>query len=258
MTPPRRRGAARPTRGIAALVAVAALLLACAAAAASLLARLTRRAEQAAAAPVRRAADLRPAGDGMGTSAEAIVVLGATMYEHGPCDELRARLDHAAALWHLGVAPLILATGGVDGDIDEADGMTAYLVARGIPVSALGTARPGATTRESLQTLRRRGGGPYIMVSSPYHALRILTEARRQGLRVTVSAPPSTPETRRRATHRVRFVSELVATTWYALPQAWTARVSTRPGTVRHVVPGVFTGQAGARALVSALIGRPS
>ena len=254
-TPPRRR-AGQIGRVVVVASAVVAVLLACVAAAASVLAGLTRRAERAAAAPVRSAADLRSTGAGNGASANAIVVLGATMYKHGPCSELRARLDHAAALWRLGVAPSILATGGVDGEIDEADGMAAYLVARGVPVSAVGTARPGATTRESLQTLRRRGGGPYVMVSSPYHALRIRTEARRQGVRVIVSAPVSTPETRRPGTHRVRFVSELFATAWYALPQGWTARVSTRPGTVRHVAPSVLTGHAGAGELVSALVGR--
>ena len=254
---PRHPGTARAA---AATLIAAAALLAAAVAAVTVLAALTRRAERAAATPVRSASDILPAA-GRGPAADdgpagvAIVVLGATVHAHGPCDELRARLDHAVTLWRQGVAPQILVTGGMDGDIDEAGGMAAYLAGARVPVTAV---RPGSTTRESLQTLHRLGPGPYVVVSSPYHALRIRTEARRQGLRVTVSAPSSTPEMRRRATYRVRFASELFAMTWYALPPSWTRHVSTRPGTVRHVVPCVLSGRAGATALLEALLGSPS
>ena len=257
---PRHPGTARAA---AATLIAAAALLAAAAAAVTVLAALTRRAERAAATSVRSASDIISAGGrgpagGDAPVVVAIVVLGATVYAHGPCDELRARLDHAVTLWRLGVAPQILVTGGIDGDIDEAGGMAAYLAGAGVPVAGVTAVRPGSTTRESLQTLHHLGPGPYVVVSSPYHALRIRTEARRQGLRVTVSAPSSTPEMRRRATYRVRFASELFAMTWYALPPSWTRHVSTRPGTVRHVAPRVLSGQVGAAALLEALRGSPS
>jgi vancomycin permeability regulator SanA len=186
------------------------------------------------------------------------VVFGAAMHADGPSAELRARLDHALALWRMGVAPLIMVSGGVDAGRDEVKGMTAYLVGKGVPGDAVVPARPGATTRQSLRTLRGLRDQRYVAVSSPYHALRIRAEARRQGLRVTVSAPASTPETRDATMHRVRFASELFALVWYALPPRLTARVATGPGTLRHVAPRVLAGRAHPSALLTRRRPRPS
>lgn len=245
----RRRGAWRRGAGI-----VAAGLAAAAVAAVAILAHATRRAEREASAPLAGpAATLPPATNPQGRAAVAVVVLGAAAGEQGPSAELRARLDHAAALWRLGAAPVILVSGGTTAEVDETDVMRDHLVLAGIPAEAVGEARPGGTTRETLRTLARRGPGPYLLVSSPYHALRLRSEARRQGIDARVSAPASTPETRRPATHRVRFGSELVAIVWYALPPAWTARTSTRPGTARHVVPHVLVGRRPPRDLLRLL-----
>ena len=233
-----------------ALVAVAVLAM-CAAAGASILALLVRRAERAATTPPRDAADLLPGGPAARPPADALVVFGATVRADGPCAELRARLDHALALWQMGVAPLIMVSGGMDAGLDEVEVMTAYLVGKGAPGDAVAPARPGATTRQTLRTLRGLGDRRYVAVSSPYHALRIRAEARRQGLRVTVSAPASTPETRDAALYRVRFASELLALVWYALPPRLTAHVPTGPGTLRHVVPHVLAGRAHPSALVT-------
>ena len=46
-------------------------------------------------------------------SADAIAVLGAAQYNGRPSPVFRARLDHAAALYQRGLAPVILVTGGV-------------------------------------------------------------------------------------------------------------------------------------------------
>ncbi|MBA2754827.1 MAG: YdcF family protein, partial [Chloroflexia bacterium] len=43
---------------------------------------------------------------------QAIVVLGAAQYNGRPTSVLRARLDHAHALWERGLAPVIVLTGG--------------------------------------------------------------------------------------------------------------------------------------------------
>jgi uncharacterized SAM-binding protein YcdF (DUF218 family) len=233
--------------GVASVTVVGLLLVALA-----LLAAIARRAEREASAPT----DALAAGVASPAPA-AIVVFGATVYEHGPCGELRARLDHAAALWELGVAPAIVVSGGTTGELDETRVMRDYLRGRRVPDADIRVARPGDTTRETLRTLAQMGRGPYVLVSSPYHALRLRWEARRQGVEATVSAPASTPETRRPQTHRVRFASELVAVTWYALPPAWTARTSTRPGTARHVVPQVLSGKRPPRDLL-ALVRRES
>ena len=46
-------------------------------------------------------------------SADAIAVLGAAQYNGRPSPVFRARLDHAATLYRLGLAPVVLVTGGV-------------------------------------------------------------------------------------------------------------------------------------------------
>jgi len=256
----RRRAAPRTTaaRAAAGVLTAAVVLVVGAAAGASVLALLVRRAERAASAPLRAAADLLPGDPAARPPADALVVFGAAVYADGPSAELRARLDHALALWRLGVAPLIVVSGGIDAGRDEVEAMTAYLVGKGVPGDAIAAARPGATTRQSLRTLRGLGDRRYVAVSSPYHALRIRAEARRQGLRVTVSAPPSTPETRDAALYRARFASELFALVWYALPPRLTARVPTGPGTLRHVAPRVLAGRAHPCALVTRRRRRPS
>ena len=44
--------------------------------------------------------------------ADAIVVLGAAQYDGRPSPVLKARLDHAVALWRAGAAPRVIVTGG--------------------------------------------------------------------------------------------------------------------------------------------------
>ena len=49
--------------------------------------------------------------------AQAVIVLGAAQYDGRPSPVLRARLDHAADLWHRKIAPVVVVTGGkADGD----------------------------------------------------------------------------------------------------------------------------------------------
>src|SRR5206468_8208843 len=47
------------------------------------------------------------------TGADAIAVLGAAQYNGRPSPVFRARLNHAAALYQRGLAPVVLVTGGV-------------------------------------------------------------------------------------------------------------------------------------------------
>src|ERR1700757_5344774 len=47
------------------------------------------------------------------TTSDAIAVLGAAQYNGRPSPVFRARLDHAAALYQRGLAPVILVTGGI-------------------------------------------------------------------------------------------------------------------------------------------------
>src|SRR5215469_16644554 len=49
-------------------------------------------------------------------SADAIVVFGAAEYSGHPSPVLKARLDHAFTLFHRGLAPVVITTGGAAAD----------------------------------------------------------------------------------------------------------------------------------------------
>ncbi len=235
----------------AAVSALAVVPFVAAMAGTSLLARRVRHAERAASVPFGERPGLPALDRPDRPAADALVVFGATVDADGPCAELRARLDHAAALWRAGAAPLVMVAGGVVGEIDEVTAMARYLVDEGVPRDAVAPVRPGHNTRVTLESLDHSGGRRYVAVSSPYHAYRIAVEARRQGLELAVSSPPSTPETRHPPTHRARFASELAALVLYALPPDWAAHVGTGPGTLRHRLPHVMAGQAPPSELVA-------
>ncbi len=128
---------------------------------------------------------------------DAIVVLGAAQYVGRPSPVLQARLDHAVALWHQGLAPRLVLTGGtgVGDTTSEAAVSRRYVMARGVPVGAIVTENEGHTTRESLQAvavyLRTQQDTTVILVSDPFHMLRLSVLARRMGL-VSYTSPTRT------------------------------------------------------------------
>src|SRR5450755_967962 len=71
--------------------------------------------------------------------ADAIVVMGAAQYQGKPSPVLRARLDHALALWQRGLAPRLLLTGGIgEGDtVSEAAVSRIYMMNHGVPDTAI-------------------------------------------------------------------------------------------------------------------------
>lgn len=132
-------------------------------------------------------------------SAEAIVVLGAAQYDGRPSPVLRARLDHALSLWARHLAPRLVLTGGMgDGDTtSEAAVGRRYAVKHGVPDSAILTETRGRNTAESMQrvavlmdTLPRRD---VILVSDPFHMLRLAILARRFGLTPQMSPTRTSP-----------------------------------------------------------------
>ena len=80
--------------------------------------------------------------------AGAIVVLGAAQYNGRPSPVLAARLDHALDLYHDGVAPLIVVTGGrQQGDrFTEATTGYNYLRDHGVPDDAIRKEVQGRST----------------------------------------------------------------------------------------------------------------
>lgn len=131
--------------------------------------------------------------------AAAIVVLGAAQYVGRPSPVLRARLDHAIQLWQRGMAPQVIFTGGRgEGDTtSEAAVSRRYALRRGVPDSAIVVETIGRTTRESLRGVAElmldRPNSEVILVSDPFHMLRLSILARRFGLRPIMSPTRTSP-----------------------------------------------------------------
>jgi len=129
----------------------------------------------------------------------AIVVLGAAQYVGRPSPVLRARLDHAIALWRRGLAPLMIVTGGTGrGDTtSEAAVSQRYVVQHGVPVQAVLLETEGRTTSESMvgvsALMGSRGRRDVLLVSDPFHMLRLTIIARRHGLEPFASPTPTSP-----------------------------------------------------------------
>lgn len=125
--------------------------------------------------------------------AGAIVVLGAAQYDGAPSPVLRARLDHAVALYRQGHAPLIVVTGGrQEGDrFTQAAAGYRYLRDQGIADEALLLEVDGTSTYTELaataRILQARGIDTVLMVSDGYHSRRLLAIAGEVGLDGAVS-----------------------------------------------------------------------
>jgi uncharacterized SAM-binding protein YcdF (DUF218 family) len=123
-------------------------------------------------------------------AADIIVVLGAAEYRGKPSPVLRARLDHALALYNKGLAPRILTTGGAGGDpvYTEGDVGRSYLVSRGMPSEAIVVDPEGASTAYSTaaaaEIMRRMGLKSCIVVSDGYHIFRAKRMLQVSGVKV--------------------------------------------------------------------------
>ncbi|MBM3828657.1 MAG: YdcF family protein [Actinobacteria bacterium] len=134
-----------------------------------------------------------------GGRADAIVVMGAAQYDGRPSRQLEARLDQALRLWERGAAPVVIVTGGNQpGDrFTEAFTSSQYLQERGVPASAILSEDTGTSSWESLQNVaelaNRHGIGSVILVSDPFHSLRIKLMVEELGLRADTSSTRSSP-----------------------------------------------------------------
>jgi vancomycin permeability regulator SanA len=143
--------------------------------------------------------------------ADAIVILGSAQYDCRPAPVLKARIEHAHDLYVSGVAPVIVVTGGKqDGDrCTEATAQAQYLHDLGVPDDAILREVEGTNTFNSLQAasrfLKDRDLTNVVMVSDPYHSLRLRHIANDVGLSARVSAVPDSPiSVRSRSNHYMR------------------------------------------------------
>lgn len=130
---------------------------------------------------------------------DAIVVLGAAQYNGKPSPVLRARLDHALSLYRAGLAPTVVVTGGIgEGDqVSEATVGRQYLVGHGVPDSAVVVRPEGRSTQASItsvsQWAKEHGVRRVLLVSDPFHMLRLRLEAGRTSLDAYTSPTRTSP-----------------------------------------------------------------
>lgn len=131
--------------------------------------------------------------------ADAIVVLGAAQYDGQPSPVFEARLEHAVALWHQGLASAFVVTGGkLPGDrTTEAAVARAYAIANGVPAEAIFGEDQAHNTLSSLSAvaaeLRARDMTSAVFVSDPTHMLRVLRIADDMGIDAYGSPTPTSP-----------------------------------------------------------------
>lgn len=131
--------------------------------------------------------------------AQAIVVLGAAQYAGKPSPVLKARLDHALDLWNRHLATLLILTGGTgSGDTtSEAAVGRSYARKHGVPDSAILVESEGRTTSASMKAvagmLEVRGLQSALLVSDPFHMLRLRILARRFGFTPYTSPTQTSP-----------------------------------------------------------------
>ena len=128
---------------------------------------------------------------------DAIVVLGAAQYDGAPSPALSGRLDHALELYRAGVAPLVVTTGSNQPGDRFTEGYAGYeyLLLAGVPDPALIVITTGSSTWEQLaatsRQLRGRDLDRVVLVSDPYHSLRLEHIADEVGLDASVSPTDS-------------------------------------------------------------------
>ena len=129
---------------------------------------------------------------------DAIGVFGAAEYDGRPSPVYRARLDHALALYHRGIAPLIITLGGSGGDqYNEGAVGREYLMAMGVPEQAIIAETQSRNTEESARRIaviaRANGLRRLVIVSDGTHLFRIHEICAADGLDVLTSPRPRAP-----------------------------------------------------------------
>ncbi|MGH7713110.1 MAG: YdcF family protein [Gemmatimonadaceae bacterium] len=168
--------------------------------------------------------------------ADAIIVLGAAQWDGRPSPVLRARLEHAYALWSEGHAPWLVVTGGVGAGDTTSEAVVGkrFLTQLGVPVEKVLMEAEGRTTEQSMRgvaaMLKSRGISSVLLVSDPFHMLRLDVVARSHGL-VPHTSPTRTSPISRNIPELVTYVlaeSIKVPFTLVAAAAAWAGNAIAR------------------------------
>ena len=144
--------------------------------------------------------------------ADAIVVLGASVYADGPPSGiLQDRLDDGIALYFAGAAPKIIMSGDNSTvSYNEVKAMKDYAVAQGVPSEDVFCDHAGFSTYESMYRAKHVFGAERIVVATQtYHLYRALYAASGLGLEAV-----GVPSDYREYAHQLQYdVREIPART---------------------------------------------
>lgn len=136
--------------------------------------------------------DVYTVEDLAGAQADAVVVLGASVYADGtPSDILADRLEVAVDLYEAGAARAIIVSGdNRESHYNESDAMKQYCVDLGVPAEAVYVDHAGYDTYTSMYRARSAfHADNIIVVTQAYHLYRALATA--QGLGMQAEGVPA-------------------------------------------------------------------
>jgi uncharacterized SAM-binding protein YcdF (DUF218 family) len=153
---------------------------------------------------------------------DAIVVFGAAEYDGKPSPVLRARLEHALALYNKGIAPLLITLGGGEEGDNFSEGSVgrAYLRGAGVPDNAIIAETKSRNTLDSARQVaviaRANGLRRLVIVSDGTHLFRIHAICASEGLKVLTSPRPRV-EVEGGVSERQRVLREILSYTLWRL-----------------------------------------
>ena len=159
--------------------------------------------------------------------ADVIIVLGAGLKADGrPGPALTRRSRHAAALWHEGIAPLVLCSGGQSEYFprSEAEACRELLLDAGVPTDAILLEAQSRSTEEnaifSKRLLDEMGLSRVLLVSDSYHILRARWLFGMQGIETYASPVPSS-RIRGSLVYPASVAREFIAFNWQLFKEAF-------------------------------------
>ena len=129
--------------------------------------------------------------------ADAVIVLGASVYDNSPSPVFCERINHAVELYKDGYVKAIIMTGGVgEGNIrSEADIAREYAEQQGVPADAIFKEESSSITAENLENAKRvmseQSFSTALIVSDPLHMKRAMLYANDLGMTAYSSPTPT-------------------------------------------------------------------
>ncbi|TVX97885.1 YdcF family protein [Paenibacillus cremeus] len=124
------------------------------------------------------------------------IVLGAALWQTSPSPALSERLDRAVELYRQGTIQRMIVSGGydrADSKLTEAEGMRNYLIAKGIPESAIFLENHATSTYENMKfsqaIMQKQQWKSAVIITHRYHAVRALDMANFLGYENVMASP---------------------------------------------------------------------